>query len=244
MACGVEATSTRSYARSILAASRYTDVLTGVSASAITNAETEFTIGRFAWMLTAGSATDSWDLLARLHSPDATNTQLGLQSNAYAVRSMLAQRAAATTFALDYDCSVFDAHGVCVSVGFRNSQIGSDYADTGEPAGLLTIAYRVTPEFRIGGFIDQNMVSQSPNGVDPKNTQPMFGAFAVYQENTRFVAPTLRAALAYQEAALRIPCSALENTKSGNVTARPRPLALVHKTRYSTATHAPRGVRP
>ena len=235
MTFGVDATSTLSYARSISAANRYTDVLSGVSASAITNEETEFTLGRFAWMLTAGSATDSWDLLARLHSPDATNTLLGLQSNAYALRSMLAQRAAATTFALDYDCSVFDAHGVCVSVGFRNSQIGSDYADTGEPAGLLTVAYRVTPELRIGGFIDQNMVSQSPDGVDPKNTQPMFGAFAVYQENADFSGLTIRAALAYQEGDLRITRPELTDTEAGTGTARTTALAFGGEIAYGVA---------
>jgi hypothetical protein len=228
MTFGVDATST-------LAANRYTDVLTGVTASAITNEETEFTLGRFAWMLTAGSATDSWDLLARLLGPDAPNTLLGLQSNAYAVRSMLAQRAAATTFALDYDCSVFDAHGVCVSVGFRNSQIGSDYADTGEPAGLLTVAYRVTPEFRIGGFIDQNMVSQSPDGVDPKNTQPMFGAFAVYQENADFSGLTIRAALAYQEGDLRITRPELTDTEAGTGTARTTALAFGGEIAYGVA---------
>ena len=131
------------------------------------------------------------------------------------MRSVLSQRAAATTFALDYDCSVFDQYGFCVSVGARNSQIGSNYSDSGETAGLLTAAYRVTQELRIGGFIDQNLVSQSPVGVDPKNTQPMLGAFAVYQENQNFSGLTVRAALAYQEGDLRITRPELTNTEPG-----------------------------
>ncbi|MFM2151234.1 MAG: hypothetical protein RLZZ187_3540, partial [Pseudomonadota bacterium] len=217
MTFGVDATSA-------LAANRYTNVLTGVAASAITNEETEFTLGRFAWTLTAGSAADSWDLLARLLGPDAAATQLGLQSNSGAVHSVLGQRAAATTFALDYDCSVFDQHGFCVLVGVRNSQMGSNYADSGETAGLLTAAYRVTPEFRIGGFIDQGLVSQSPVGVDPKNTQPMLGAFAVYQEHPNFSGLTIRAALAYQEGDLRITRPELTDTEAG--TGRVRTTAL------------------
>jgi hypothetical protein len=219
MTFGVDATST-------LAANRYTDVLTGVSASAITNEETEVTLGRFAWTLTAGSAVDSWDLLARLLGPDAANTLLGLESNAYAVRSVLAQRAAATTFALDYDCSVFDQHGFCVSVGFRNTQMGSNYADSGETAGLLTAAYRVTPEFRIGGFIDQSLTSNTPVGVDTKNTQPMLGAFAVYQENADFSGLTIRAGLAYQEGDLRITRPDLTDTEAGTGRARTTALAF------------------
>jgi hypothetical protein len=219
MTFGVDAAST-------LAANRYTNVLAGVSASAITNEGTQFTLGRFAWTLTAGSAADSWDLLVRLLGPAAAATELGLQSNSIAVRSVLSQRAAATTFALDYDCSVFDQHGLCVSVGFRNSQMGSDYADSGETAGLLAAAYRVTPEFRIGGFIDQGLVFQSPVGVDPKNTQPMVGAFAVYQENADFSGLTIRAGLAYQEGDLRITRPEIADTEAGAGRARTSSLAF------------------
>ena len=179
--------------------------------------------------------TQNWDFLPSadrdlsfvfVFHPDVVNTQLGLQSNSGAVRSVLGQRAAATTFALDYDCSVFDAHGFCVSFGFRNTQVGSNYADSGETAGLLIAAYRVTPEFRIGGFIDQNLVSQSPVGVDPKNTQPMLGAFAVYQENPDFSGLTIRAALAYQEGDLRITRPELDNTEPGAGRTRTSALAF------------------
>ncbi|MFM2150240.1 MAG: hypothetical protein RLZZ187_2546 [Pseudomonadota bacterium] len=203
---------------------RYTNVLAGLAASHITNSGTIETLGRYHWMLTAGTGANNWDLLAWMFSPDPVNTRLALQSNANAAQNVLAQRAATTTFALDYDCSVFDQYGLCVSVGFRNTQMGSNYADSGETAGLLTAAYRVTPEFRIGGFIDQNLVSQSPVGVDPKNTQPMLGAFAVYQENPSFVGLTLRAALAYQEGDLRITRPESADTEAG--TGRTRTTAL------------------
>jgi len=205
---------------------RYTNVLAGLQANHIANEETPFTLGVYHWMLTAGTGANNWDLLAWMLLPDPVNTELGLQSNSSAVHSVLGQRAAATTFALDYDCSVFDQHGFCVSVGFRNSQMGSNYADSGETAGLLTAAYRVTPEFRIGGFIDQGLVSQSPVGVDPKNTQPMLGAFAVYQENSDFSGLTIRAALAYQEGDLRITRPELSGTEAGTGRARTTALAF------------------
>jgi hypothetical protein len=147
--------------------------------------------------------------------PSAANTRIALENNSSAVRSVLAQRAAATTYALDYDCSVFDEHGFCVTVGARNTQIGSNYGDSGETAGLMTAAYRVTQELRIGGFIDQNLVSNSPTGVSTKNTQPMLGAFAVYQENPNFSGLMIRAALAYQEGDLRITRPQLDNTEPG-----------------------------
>jgi hypothetical protein len=164
--------------------------------------------------------------------PDAVNTLFTLLANSGAVRSVLIQRAASTTFALDYDCSVFDEYGVCVSVGARNSQIGSDYADSGEAAGLLTAAYRVTPEFRIGGFIDQNLVANSPAGVEPKNTQPMLGAFAVYQENPNFSGLTIRGAVAYQQGDLRITRPELTDTEAGTGRAQTSALAFGGEVAY------------
>ena len=158
--------------------------------------------------------------------PDAANTWLGLQANAYAVRSVLTQRAAMASFALDNDCSVFDTYGLCVSVGFRTSQIGSEYNDNGETAGILSFAYRVTPEFRLGGFIDQSLTSNTPVGVDAKNTQPMLGAFAVYQENANFSGLTVRAAMAYQQGDLRITRPELENTEAGTGRARTTAMAF------------------
>jgi hypothetical protein len=175
---------------------------------------------------------DDVELVLFILGPDPVATQIGLQANSSAVRSVLSQRAAAATFALDYDCSVFDQYGLCVSVGARNTQIGSNYGDSGETAGLLTAAYRVTQELRIGGFIDQNLVSQSPVGVDPKNTQPMLGAFAVYQENPNFSGLTVRAAVAYQEGDLRITRPELEDTEAGTGRARTSAFAFGGEVAY------------
>jgi len=56
LAFGVDSTS-------ILETNRYVNVLTGVGASGITNEETEFLLGSYAWNLIAGSTANSWDLL-------------------------------------------------------------------------------------------------------------------------------------------------------------------------------------
>jgi hypothetical protein len=203
-----------------LAAGTYTAVLSNITSAEIDATTRSGTIDRFAWTLEDPDRDNSWDLNLRWLGSDPTNTLAALQLNSGAVRSVLSQRAAATTFALDYDCSVFDQHGLCVSVGFRNTQMGNNYADSGETAGLLAAAYRVTPEFRIGGFIDQNLVSNSPTGVSPKGTQPMLGAFAVYQENPNFSGLMIRAALAYQEGDLHITRPEIADTEPGTGRAR------------------------
>jgi hypothetical protein len=224
MTFGVDSTST--LPGTLRTTIRYTDVLAGLTANDITNEGTRFTLGRYHWMLTAGTGANNWDLLAWMFSPDPANTQLALQSNANAVQNVLAQRAATTSFALEYDCSVFDVHGLCVSLGLRNTQIGNTYADSGEVAGVLTAAYRLTPEFRIGGFIDQGFVTNSPAGVDPKNTQPMLGGFAVFQESADYAGLTLRAGLAYQQGDLRITRAELTNAEPGTGVARTSALAF------------------
>ncbi|MCP9933409.1 autotransporter domain-containing protein [Cyanobium sp. Candia 9D4] len=48
---------------SSLAVNRYTNILTGVAASAITNEDTQFAFGLLSWRLSAGSETNSWDLI-------------------------------------------------------------------------------------------------------------------------------------------------------------------------------------
>ncbi len=218
MAFGIEESSTPTIGTT------YTAVLEGMGSEALESVTGAS--GDFGWTLLDPDNDLIWDLRISALGPDAANTLLGLQANSNAVRSVLSQRAAMTSFALDNDCSVFDTYGLCVSVGFRTSQIGSEYNDNGETAGILSFAYRVTPELRIGGFIDQSLTSNTPVGVDAKNTQPMLGAFAVYQENANFSGLTVRAGLAYQQGDLRITRPLLENTEAGTGTARTTAMAF------------------
>ncbi len=59
---------------SVLTANLYTNVLTGVPAANITNAEeeTEVPLGNFVWKLTASSTANSWDLLVWRNATSAT----------------------------------------------------------------------------------------------------------------------------------------------------------------------------
>jgi hypothetical protein len=218
MAFGIEESSTPTIGTT------YTAVLEGMGSEALESVTGAS--GDFGWTLLDPDNDLIWDLRISALGPDAANTLLGLQANSNAVRSVLSQRAAMTSFALDNDCSVFDTYGLCVSVGFRTSQIGSEYNDNGETAGILSFAYRVTPEFRLGGFIDQSLTSNTPVGVDAKNTQPMLGAFAVYQENANFSGLTVRAAMAYQQGDLRITRPEFENTEAGTGRARTTAMAF------------------
>ena len=112
-------------------------------------------------------------------------------------------------------CSLFDSNNVCVSVGARYGQLGSDNT---EFTGLLTAAYRVTNEVRLGLFADHRLSGTTPDGLRLRDNTPIFGGFVVYQENADTSGFRFRASVAYQEAQLRVTRSALTNTEAGQGT--------------------------
>lgn len=147
--------------------------------------------------------------------PDVDNTVISILLNEPAVRSLLLRHATATTNALEYDCAVFDSNNVCVSVGARYGQLGSD---NNEFTGLLTAAYRATDEIRVGAFADYRFAGTTPDGLRLRNNTPIFGGFVVYEENRDTSGLRLRASIAYQEAQLRVTRSELTNTEPGQGT--------------------------
>ena len=200
-------------AASVLAANRYTDVLTGVAASAITNEETEYTLGRVAWTLTAGSAADSWDLLARLLGPDAANTQTMVYLNSFDVNAALTHRTMVIDQSLSYDCSIFDANNICVSWGGRYGNSGNSINDG---AGVLTVAYRFLPEFYVGAFVDQSAPMDYGTSIRSTGMDPTFGGFLVWQENPDQSGFRVRLSAARHNGNVRITREAtLSDTEAG-----------------------------
>ena len=200
-------------AASVLAANRFTDVLTGVAASAITNEETEYTLGRFAWTLTAGSAANSWDLLARLLGPDAANTQTMVYLNSFDVNAALTHRTMVIDQSLSYDCSIFDANNICVSWGGRYGNSGNSINDG---AGVLTVAYRFLPEFYVGAFVDQSAPMDYGTSIRSTGMDPTFGGFLVWQENPDQSGFRVRLSAARHNGNVRITREAtLSDTEAG-----------------------------
>jgi hypothetical protein len=200
-------------AASVLAANRYADVLTGVAASTITNEETEYTLGRVAWTLTAGSAANSWDLLARLLGPDAANTQTMVYLNSFDVNAALTHRTMVIDQSLSYDCSIFDANNICVSWGGRYGNSGNSINDG---AGVLTVAYRFLPEFYVGAFVDQSAPMDYGTSIRSTGMDPTFGGFLVWQENPDQSGFRVRLSAARHNGNVRITREAsLSDTEAG-----------------------------
>lgn len=82
---------------------------------------------------------------------------------------------------LSYDCKLFDENNVCLSTGARTTHSRAD-GSTYDGVALIA-AYRAKPDLRVGAWLDQNESRQMSMNVTAGNSTPMFGAFAVWNEN-------------------------------------------------------------
>ncbi len=82
---------------------------------------------------------------------------------------------------LSYDCKLFDEKNLCLSAGARTTHSRAD-GSTYDGVALIA-AYRLQPDWRLGGWIDQNASRKMVLNVTAGNSTPMLGAFAVWNEN-------------------------------------------------------------
>ena len=96
-----------------------------------------------------------------------------------------------------YDCNLFDSKGLCVSAGGRYTN--TDSPDSSSTSAVLVLGYKITPNIRIGGFLDQNLNNSAPAGIDLSNKNPLMGAFAVWTQNADGLGYQFKIANAYQD---------------------------------------------
>lgn len=190
-----------------VAGTRYENVLSGVDENRITNENTEINYqnGNLSatYKLVADdlSVANTWDLLilSMISGPSATDTQASLQSLAPKLRGAFSSQAIATNFANmnTYDCNLFDAKGLCVSVGGQQTYVDSPGANM--TSAVVVAGYKVSPTFRIGGFLNQNVNSNMGSNVDISNKTPLTGLFAVWNQNENHLGYQIKIANAYQD---------------------------------------------
>lgn len=123
---------------------------------------------------------------------DATNVYLELRSSAAdtlrSIQTLGAELNQVTNaqygiaqLGLSYDCQLFDERNLCLSTGARSTQsLGNGTTYQGV---ALIAAYRVQPKIRVGGWLDQNESRHLSRNVTEGSSTPMFGAFAVWNDN-------------------------------------------------------------
>ncbi|MGI9130843.1 MAG: autotransporter outer membrane beta-barrel domain-containing protein, partial [Candidatus Methylopumilus sp.] len=74
-----------------------------------------------------------------------------------------------------------------------------DNPSSNSTAAVVVLGYKVSPNIRIGGFLDQSINNNSPTGVHLSNSNHMMGAFAVWNQNKDGLGYQVKLANAYQD---------------------------------------------
>ena len=149
------------------------------------------------------------------------DVQRSVNSAIGSVQQTLAVQNAVLVNSFMYDCGLFDERGICASVGLRYTD--SNANSTNSTAGTFVLAYRFTPEFRLGAYIDQNIsTGNSGNIASLSTTVPLIGLFGAWQERIDGTGVGIKFSAAYgqQKASLtRSPINGTElATGSTNLT--------------------------
>ena len=127
----------------------------------------------------------------------SADTQSSMQYQASQLRSAFNTQTVAANFALNYDCTLFDAKGMCISAGGRYTTI--DNPNINNSAAVVTLGYKVNPNIRIGTYLDQNINISNPTGINISNNTPLMGLYAVWNKEQSGLGYQVRLANTYQD---------------------------------------------
>lgn len=143
----------------------------------------------------------NWAIVTRYIS--AADTQSSLTTLSGKIRSYFNATVMSSNYANmnTYDCNLFDKNNMCISAGGRYTNI--DNPSSNHSAAVVTLGYKVSPNIRIGGFLDQSVNNNTPTGINVSNKNPMMGAFAVWNKNADGLGYQIKIANAYQDKDVR-----------------------------------------
>ena len=201
------------YAGSTITSRLYSSVLQGLSAGMVPGVKTG-TYDGMTYTLTERVTTpgsELWDL--SFTGGSTTNTQPSLAASAYALRGVYNLQTATINTGLNYDCTVFDTHGICISAGGRYTSSDSPGANNG--SALVVASYNLTDHVRIGGYLDQNISSSTPTGIKLNNGSPLAGLFGVWNEHKSGEGLEVRVAAGYGDKDLTVTRSVIGLSEAG-----------------------------
>ena len=191
----------------------YSAVLTGIAssgagsvlASSITGIYNGFTYTLI------NSAGTTWDL--SISGASTADTHSSLAASAYVLRGVYNLQTATINNGLNYDCTVFDTHGVCISVGGRYTSTDSPGTNNGN--ALVVASYNLTDHVRVGGYLDQNISNSTPTGIKLNNGSPLAGLFGVWNEHKSGEGLEVRVAAGYGDKDLTVTRSVIGTSEAG-----------------------------
>jgi probable HAF family extracellular repeat protein len=165
------------------------------------------------------STTSSGDIHGFIHKTystylvDINNTNTALYYNGAQLNSLMNLKSSLLKYSLTQDCNKFGANNMCLSVGYRYSNVNQNNAQ--EHATNLKLAYRATPNFRVGVLLDQAFSSSDPQNFQVRNSQPLMGVFANFSQSQDESGLNLKLSAAYHDTKISVTRMKLENTEAG-----------------------------
>ncbi len=144
-------------------------------------------------------------LAAPAPSVDALGTFVELAINRSVVQRVLANATASLINAMDYDCTTFNANGGCMSFQVRASSLDKAAA----AAGVYTGAYRISPNLRVGMFVDYQFDSGNATGLHTSSRTPVMGAFMGFSSEADGTGLQAKLSFAYSYAKANIAREAI-----------------------------------
>lgn len=142
-----------------------------------------------------GLAYDSFGVYLILN-PNLADTQQSLANTASVLQGTFTLQNSVMVNGFTYDCPVFDKHGVCVSVGGRNTTVQAQGINN--TSGLLIASYQLDKNnSRIGAWVDQNLSVSGPGTVQLGNNTPMIGVFGAWNQRADDLGAEVKIGAAY-----------------------------------------------
>ena len=198
----------------------YASILSGVTASQVTN--TTGTFGGYSWLLSLQSGSSTiWDLLfgslgsSGPSGPSVVDTQSSIRTSALRLRNIFNVATISTDFANmnTYDCNLFDAKGMCISAGGRYTTL--DNPNSNNTSAVVVVGYKASPNIRIGGFLDRSVNNNTPTGIRVSNKNPLMGAFAVWNQNADGSGVQVKVVNAFQDKDVTATRDVIDTSEAG-----------------------------
>ena len=151
-----------------------------------------------------------------LNGPSVVDTQASLQNTAGALQGIYTLQNAVIANSLSYDCDTFGANNVCISAGGRNTAVSAANG-LNNTSALLIAGYRLSPNYRIGAYADQNLsVNNAGNGVNLGNNTPLLGLFGAWNERLDGTGAEVKVSAAYGQKNTTITRAAVGTSEAGS----------------------------
>ena len=161
---------------------------------------------------------DANDVYLTLFSngPSTADTQQSLVNTAASLQSIYTLQNSVLANSLNYDCTEFGPHGICISVGGRNTAVSAANG-LNNTSGLLIGAYRPHPNYRMGAYIDQNLsVNNAGSTVSLGNNTPVIGVFGAWNQNVDGTGAEVKVTAAYGQKNTTVTRSVVGTSEAGS----------------------------